>query len=154
MNIKTASLLLVCLLFTIATFSQKVMHANKEYKVKGKKIYFEGKDVSDSLSEDKKLAIFEKLKVQKAKKKEVKKKEKKAKKEKNKVEKAEKEQKKQENVLDDYDNAVDKLEKAQAKYERLKRKGKLSPNYEVDWLDKIAKLKEKVAKKKKKLKKS
>lgn len=152
MKIKTTTLVLVCLFFMTASFAQKVTYANKEYKVKGEKIYFEGKDVSDSFSEEEKMALFEKLKMQKEKNKEEKKEAKKAKKEKNKIEKTEKEQKRQENALDNYDDAVDKLEKTQAKYERLKRKGKLSPNEEVEWLDKIAKLKEKVSKKKKKLK--
>ena len=152
MKIKTITLLLVCMFFTIASFSQKVTYANKEYKVKGEKIYFEGKDVSGSFSEEEKVALFKKLKTQKEKNKVVKKETKKGKKEQKKEKKAEKEQKKQENVLDDYDDAVENLETAQAKYERLKRKGKLSPNDEVKWLDKIAKLKEKVSKKKKKLK--
>ena len=137
------------MLLAVSAFSQKLTYANKEYKIKGEKIYFEGKDVSDSFSEEEKVAIFKKLKAQKAKNKEEKKEEKKLKKEEKKVEKAEKEQKKQENVLDDYDDAVDKLETTQAKFERLKRKGKLSPNDEVKWLDKIAKLKEKVIAKKK-----
>ena len=140
------------MLLAVSAFSQKVTYANKEYKIKGEKIYFEGKDVSASFSEEDKIALFQKLKAQKEKNKEEKKEAKKAKKEKNKVKKAEKEQKKQENVLDDYDDVVDKLETTQAKFERLKRKGKLSPNDEVKWLDKIAKLKEKVSAKKKKLK--
>lgn len=152
MKIKTITLLLICILFAVSAFSQKITYANKEYKIKGEKIYFDGKDVSDSFSAEEKVAIFKKLKVQKQKNKKQKKEAKKVKKQKNKVEKAEKEQKKQENVLDDYDDAVENLETAQAKYERLKRKGKLSPNDEVKWLDKIAKLKEKVSKKKKKLK--
>jgi len=152
MKIKTILLFLACMLWAASAFSQKVTFANKEYKIKGKKIYFEGKDVSDSFSEEEKVAIFEKLKLQKAKMKEEKKEAKELQKEKKKIEKAEKEQKKRENALDDYDDAVNKLETAQAKYERLKRKGKLSPNDEVKWLDKIAKLKEKVSIKKKKLK--
>ena len=152
MKIKTIIVLLVCMLFAVSAFSQKITYANKEYKIKGKKIFFEGKDVSDSFSEEEKVAIFEKLKAQKEKNKKEKKEEKKAKKEEKKIEKAEKEQKKQENALGDYDDAVDKLETTQAKFERLKRKGKLSPNDEVKWLDKIAKLKEKISTKKKKLK--
>ena len=152
MKIKTIILLLLCMLFAVSAFSQKVTYANKEYKIKGEKIYFDGKDVSESFSEEEKVAIFKKLKAQKEKYKKEKKEAKKVKKEKNKVDKAEKEQKKQENILDDYDGAVKNLETAQAKYERLKRKGKLSPNDEVKWLDKIAKLKEKVSKKKNKLK--
>ena len=152
MKIKTITFLLLSMLFAISAFSQKVTYANKEYKIKGKKIYFEGKDVSDSFTEEEKVAIFEKIKAQKAKSKKDKKEAKSVKKEKKKIEKAEKEQKKKENALDDYDDAVNKLESAQAKYERLKRKGKLSPNDEVKWLDKIAKLKEKVSAKKKKLK--
>ena len=152
MKIKTITLLLLCMLFAVSAFSQKVTYANKEYKIKGEKIYFDGKDVSESFSEEEKVAIFKKLKAQKEKYKKEKKEAKKVKKEKNKVDKAEKEQKKQENILDDYDGAVKNLETAQAKYERLKRKGKLSPNDEVKWLDKIAKLKEKVSKKKNKLK--
>jgi len=151
MKIKTITVLLVCVFYAFSAFSQKVMYANKEYKIKGKKIYFEGKDVSDSFSEEQKIAIFTRLKVQKEKKKEEKKKTKELKKEDKKIKTAEKDQKKQENALDNYDDAIDKLDKAQAKYERLKRKGKLSPNDEVKWLDKIASLKEKVAKKKKKL---
>ena len=152
MKIKTITLLLICILFAVSAFSQKISYANKEYKIKGEKIFLDGKDVSDSFSAEEKVAIFEKLKAQKEKIKREKKEEKKLKKREKKVEKAEKEQKKQESALGDYDDAVDKLETAQAKFERLKRKGKLSPNEEVKWLDKIAKLKEKVSTKKKKLK--
>jgi len=56
MKIKTITLLFVCVFYAVSAFSQKVMYANKEYKIKGKKIFFEGKDVSDSFSEEEKVA--------------------------------------------------------------------------------------------------
>jgi len=152
MKTKTIILVFVSMLFAFSAFSQKVMFAEKEYKIKGDKIYFEGKDVSHLFSEEDRVAIFQKLETLKEKRKEDKKEAKELKKEEKKIQKEEKEQKKKENDLDNYDDSVDKLEKAQAKFERLKRKGKLSPNDEVKWLDKIAKLKEKMNSKKKKLK--
>ena len=42
--------------------------------------------------------------------------------------------------------AVKDLEQAQSKFERLKNKGKLSPNDEAKWLEKIQKLNEKIEK--------
>ncbi len=50
-----------------------------------------------------------------------------------------------------YKSAQDKLAKAQKKYDKLKRKGKLSPVDESKWLEKIEKLTEKVEKAKRKL---
>ena len=46
------------------------------------------------------------------------------------------------------------MEQAQSKFERLKNKGKLSPNDETKWLEKIKKLNEKIEKAEKKLKRS
>lgn len=72
--------------------------------------------------------------------------------------KAEKEQKKalkqKEKAQSDYNKAVKDLEQAQSKFERLKNKGKLSPNDEAKWLEKIQKLNGKIEKAEKKLKRS
>lgn len=144
MRIKNLLIVLFLGLYSTVAISQKVVYANKEYKIKGEKIFFDGEDVSSTFSETERASIFQKLKDQKAKEKADKKTEKKIKKE-------EKELKAKENAQESYDAALVKVEKETAKYERLKRKGKLSPNDEVKWLDKIAKLKEKAAKKKRKL---
>ena len=59
--------------------------------------------------------------------------------------------KKQEKIKDNYKRAQDKLASAQKKYEKLKKKGKLSPVDEVKWLEKIENLTDKVNKAKRKL---
>lgn len=75
--------------------------------------------------------------------------------------KAEKEQKKAEKALKKKQNAQDafakaskRLSKNQAKYDKLKRKGKLSPNEDEDWLKKLKKYGEDVADAQEKLSKT
>lgn len=84
--------------------------------------------------------------------------EKEVKKEERKQEKAEKEQKQKEKELKAKEKAIKnhkeakkKLKNTETKYKKLKEKGELSPNDEAEWLEKIEKLKEKLAKAKKKV---
>ena len=71
---------------------------------------------------------------------------------------AEKEQKKKEKKLKAKEKAIinhkeakKKLKKTEEKYQKLKELGELSPNDEAEWLEKIEKLKEKLAKAEKKV---
>lgn len=84
--------------------------------------------------------------------------EKEVKKEERKQEKAEKEQKQKEKELKAKEKAIKnhkeakkKLKNTETKYKKLKEKGELSPNDEAEWLEKIEKLKEKLAKAEKKV---
>ncbi len=74
---------------------------------------------------------------------------------------AEKEQKKAERALqnkqdaqDNFEKATKRLSKNQAKYDKLKRKGKLSPNDEKDWMKKLENYREDVSDAKEKLMRS
>lgn len=152
MNIKTLTTSILFTLLFIVGNSQTVNYQSKEYKVKGETIYLLGEDVTHTIADEDKDYLYKLALEQRTQQDDQDKKAKKAaKKEEKKLKKKEKELKKKENALEDHEDAVEKLEKTQAKYEKLKRKGKLSPNDEIKWLDKIAKLKEKVAKKKRKI---
>lgn len=68
--------------------------------------------------------------------------------------KAEKALKKKQDAQDAFAKASKRLSKNQAKYDKLKRKGKLSPNDEIDWLKKLKKYREDVADAQEKLSRS
>lgn len=167
---KQMKYILVVLFLGFGWFSnaQVVEREGKKYVVKKDKILLDGNDVTATFSVEEQAKIraeFSKLEEEiKLKKKEEERLEK-AEKERKKAEKAqkkaEKEQKKAEKALkqkekaqSDYNKAIKDLEQAQSKFERLKNKGKLSPNDEAKWLEKIQKLNEKIEKAEKKLKRS
>ena len=149
------------LTFGLVANAQKVESNGTEYKVKGEKIFKNGEDVTDLLTEAEKLqiknALAEKIKKEKANKEkekvksDLKKKEKKHKKSEKKQKKAEKELKQNEKANSRFIKAERKYEKEQKKYNRLKDKGKLSPVAEEKMLKKLKKLKSNLDKTKRKL---
>lgn len=159
------SILYLCLIVLSCGSSEKViMDDGSVYTVKGKAIYQNGTEVTESLTEVKKDAIINKL----DKRLEV---EKSAKKEQDKLDnkqedllkaqkKAEQAQKKLERELKEKEDAREAFFKAkknlknqQEKYTRLLKKGKLSPNDELKWADKLEDLKADLNKAEKKLNK-
>jgi len=153
--------LVVLLLFlgmTLSSQAQEVDFNGTTYMVKGKTILQNGADVTTSLSAAEQTGIMDALNQQKALEAEQKKAEKQIKKAENEQKKAEKRQKKAEKELKAKEKAHSRFENsskdysnAMAKYEKLKRKGKLSPNDEEKWLEKIEGLKEDIEKAKRKL---
>ena len=151
--------------FAISLQAQEVNFNGATYKIKGKTILQEGADVTTTLSAEEQAGVWDAFNKQKALEKEraaaekaIKKAEKEQKKAEKEQKKAEKAQKKAEKELKARQKAQSKFEDANedykdglAKYEKLKEKGKLSPNDEAKWLKKIEGLKEDIEKAKKKL---
>ena len=138
--------------------AQEVNFKDTTYKIKGKNILQEGADVTTTLSAEDQAGIWEAFNKQKALDKERAKAEKALKNAEKEQKKAEKKQKKAEKELKAREKAQSRFEDANedykdglAKYERLKEKGKLSPNDEAKWVKKIEGLKEDIEKAKKKL---
>ena len=145
--------------------AQEVSYNGTTYKVKGKAILLDGTDVTTTLSTEEQTGILETLNKQTAldkERKEAEKAIKKAEKEQNKAEKeqrkaekelkkAEKELKAKEKAQSKFEDANDDYTNAIKKYDKLKKKGKLSPNDEAKWLEKIDGLKADIDKTKKKL---
>lgn len=157
-------LLIVFLGIGIIANAQKVESNGTVYKVKGEKIFKNGEDVTDLLTEAEKLQINATLK-EKIKKEDVLEKGKKAKKDHKKGEKrhkkaekkqkdAEKALKKNQKIQDRFEKAERKYQKEQKKFTRLKDKGKLSPVAEDKMLKKLEKLNGELDKAKRKLKRS
>jgi hypothetical protein len=133
--------------------AQVIEHEGVSYEIKGKAIFKDGVDVTQTLSAEKQKAIMGNFeKSQKATKKLAKDQEafeKKLKKNEKDLKKAEKDRKKSEKTLKQKQQAQDNFEKAnknmvqtQEKYDKLKQKGKLSPKDEEKWLKKIEKHKD------------
>lgn len=158
--------------FAFCAQAQEVSYNGNVYKVKGKKILLEGADVTTVLSQENQTGIWnafneqealikatqEAEKVKKAaekEKKKIEKAEKKAEKEKKELAKEKKELAKKEKnaqkAKDKFNNANDNYEDNLAKYEKLKSKGKLSPNAEDKWLKKIDGLKQNIEKARRRL---
>ena len=138
--------------------AQEVVAGGVIYEVKRKAIFKDGVNVSETLSDDKKkeiLAAFEKKEkmIEETKKaeKELKKAEKAQKRAERRQKKAEKELKARERAQSKFEDANDDYNDAIKKYEKLKKKGKLSPNDEAKWLEKIQDLKKDIDKAKRKL---
>ncbi|WP_178990770.1 hypothetical protein [Winogradskyella schleiferi] len=159
-------IILLILTFSLSSFAQKIESDGKTYEVKDEKIFLEGKDVTETLTDEEKkfilkeaIVISDKMKLEDIKRKEAaeklekeaKKAEKAQKKAERELKKAEKELKKKEKLQSNFEKAERNLEKSQSKYEKLKRKGKLSPEDERKWLDKLEKLTIKLKKAKGKL---
>ena len=144
--------------FAISLQAQEVNFNGATYKIKGKTILQEGADVTTTLSAEEQAGVWDAFNKQKALEKERAAAEKAIKKAEKEQKKAEKAQKKAEKELKARQKAQSKFEDANedykdglAKYEKLKEKGKLSPNDEAKWLKKIEGLKEDIEKAKKKL---
>lgn len=146
--------------------AQEVKINDAIYEVKKDLIFEKGVDVTNSISNAKKLEIFEALEKKKLEMAEAKASNDKLEKVAKAQERAEKQQKKAEKKQKQAEKALERMAKAQAnydkaiskhkaalkKYEKLKNKGKLSPVDEQKWLDKIEKLNSNIAKMKKKMK--
>lgn len=142
----------------VSTNAQDISLNGTTYNIQGETILQDGIDITASLSLEEQTAIFEALGKQKALEKERKASEKAIKKAENEQKSAEKKQKKAEKELkakekakSRYDDANDTYNDAVSKYDKLKKKGKLSPNDEAKWLERIQKSKEAIEKAKKKL---
>lgn len=145
--------------------AQEVEHEGLKYEVKGDLIFKDGKDVTHTLSLETKNQIkttlrnrlnSEKLADElRSKQKDAEKSLKKAERAQKKAEKAqkraEKELKEKQRAQDKFQKASKKLQQNQAKYEKLKRKGKLSPDDELKWLGKLEKYRDNLEDAKKKL---
>lgn len=141
--------------------SQEVVYKNTTYTVKKGLIFKGGYDVTNSLSIEDQNQIrseFNKAVKEKEAEKKLKKKEKEYKKAQKKQRSAEKKLKRVEKELQKKlkaERAVEKaksnLENAHNKYEKLRKKGKLSPVDETKWVEKIKKLNDRLDTSKKKL---
>lgn len=153
--------------FAIASQAQDVNFNGNTYTIKGKKILMEGADVTTVLSAENQAGVWQAFKEQEAllkaqeqaikAEKELEKAEKAAAKEAKKLEKErkaiEKEKKRVEKFLkakekaqSNFEDATKNYNNGVEKYEKLKNKGKLSPNDEAKWLKKINKLQENLQK--------
>jgi hypothetical protein len=146
-------LFLSFLLLFIATVinAQEVRYNNEIYKVKGGKIFNQEKEVTEELTAADKELIFSQANEVTKQEKELRVLEKKQKQAEKNQKKAEKALKKQEQTQKKYLNAERDYKKSIKKFEKLKRKGKLSSASEENWLDKIEKQKTRLEKAKKKL---
>lgn len=159
-------------MFSISINAQEIEKNGKLYKVKNERIFLDGKDVTETLKLEEKSAILKQansvseknrlkeiaLKNEADTKKQAEKLEKEKKKAEKAQKKAEKKQKKAEKALKKklkaqkkLDKATKKLESSQKKYNKLKGKGKLSPEDEAKWLDKLEGYREAIEKAKKKI---
>ncbi|MDO7170945.1 hypothetical protein [Mariniflexile sp. AS56] len=155
---KLVAVLVLFLGFVISTQAQEVSFKGVAYKIKGKTILQDGADVTSTLSVEEQSGVWEAMNKQKAlddereeAEKAIKKAENEQKKAEKKQKKAEKELKAREKAQSKFEDANDDYKDALSKYEKLKNKGKLSPNDEAKWLEKIQDLKEDIAKAKRKL---
>ena len=164
-NVVRILLIIGLMLKGLSIYAQDIKINDEVYQVKKDVIFKNGVDVTNTLSEEEKskiFAAFNKQQQQIAEADRVQKKLEKAEKEQKRAEKeqrrAEKKQKKAEKALKqrekaqaNFDNATKKHKAAINKYEKLIKKGKLSPEDEAKWLEKIEKYKDNIAKAKKKL---
>lgn len=128
--------------------AQHVIHEGTAYEVKGKSIFSNGADVTNTLHTDKKNTIF---KTHKSQVRADKRAEKARKKQEKAQKRAAKDLKKKQKAQDRYLKATKRLEQNQAKYDRLKERGRLSPNAEDKWLKKLDRYKKNVEKRRKSL---
>ncbi len=156
---------LICLIVVGFAYSQEVVYKGATYTVKKGLIYAEGNDVTSTLSLEDQTQIksvyrsnVAELKKQEEAEKRLKNQEKGRKKAEKKQKEAEKKLKKIEKQLQRKEKAEkavlraqSNLEDAQNKYEKLSKRGKLSPNDEAKWLEKIKKLGDRVNSAKNKL---
>ena len=155
---------IICLVIAGFVHSQEVVYKNATYTVKKGLIYKGGYDVTNSLSLEDQNQIrseFNKAVKQKEVEKRLEKQEKEYKKAEKKQRSAEKKLKRVEKELQrklKAEKAVEKaqsnLEDAQNKYEKLSKKGKLSPIDDAKWVEKIKKLNDRLDSAKKKLSRS
>ncbi|WP_299102315.1 hypothetical protein [uncultured Winogradskyella sp.] len=169
--LKRPAILLLLIVFASCGSSQRVITDDgKVYEVEKKAIKSNGVDVTDDLSAAEKASINnlikEKEEVKKAYDKQYEELEKAIEKQKKVKEEAENNQKKLEEKLknlesyleekqdsrDDYATAKERYNNKKAKFKKLKKEGKLSPNDIEDWKGKLKDLKDKVREAKNSLK--
>ena len=143
---------------TVLGNAQNVIAGGVAYEVKGKAIFKDGVNITETLTKEQKediLTTFQKkediLKETEKAEKELRKAEKSQRKAVKEMKKAEKELKTRERAQSKFEDANDDYNDAVKKYEKLKKKGKLSPNDEAKWLKKIEDLKEDIKKAKRKI---
>ncbi|WP_353777452.1 hypothetical protein [Winogradskyella sp. 3972H.M.0a.05] len=154
-------MMILCLCFGLTLNAQEDIKSTNQYQVKKGRIYLDDKDVTETFTVEQRKVIIERLKkaseeaktekVQKKKEKALRKAEKAEKKAKKAAKKAERALRKKEKAQKGFDKATKALNKANRKYEKLKSKGKLSPEDERKMLEKIEKLTQRQAKAKRKM---
>ena len=157
MKLKITLALLTLIIISSCGSSEKVITSDgKLYTVKGKKIYQNDNEVTESLSSGEKSNIFNTLDKRLEAEKEIEEQQKKLEKEQERLEKAQREAKKKQEKLEKelkeknrarekYLDAKKELSDARKTYERRLKKGKLSPNDIEDWEIKFEKLKKEVS---------
>ena len=152
---KTQSLLTLIFLFLVTiSYAQEVVYKDTTYTVKRKSIYLAKVDVTKTLNPEKVNEIFAIHKINEDKIDAIKKAAKEKKASEKKLKKAEKALKNKVKAQKKLSKANDNLKSGIKKFNKLKKKGDLSPNDNQKWLEKIEKLKKKVAKAEKNFKKS
>lgn len=156
--------IILCCLFLLVNlfaFTQEVTFKGDVYTVKKEAIFKDDVEVTSSLSLDDQKAIkaeFEKkraaLEAAKTAEDKIKEAEKAQKKIEKKHAKAEKALKQKEKAQTAFKKAEKKYDDALKKYKKLEKKGKLSPDDNHKWLEKIEKLKKDQEKAKRKLKRA
>ncbi|WP_298556498.1 hypothetical protein [uncultured Algibacter sp.] len=151
-------ILVLFLGFGFLVNAQNISFNGVSYEIKKDRIFKDSVDITDNLSVEDKQGIrtsFNKKATQIKAAEDAQKRIEKAKKDQLKAEKrqkkAEKALKKRQKAQSKFDKSTKKHKKAIKKYEKLKGQGKLSPEDEEKWLEKIERYKQTSAKAKKKL---
>lgn len=138
--------------------AQKIDYKGVIYEVKNEKVFKENVDVTETLSSEEKEQIkitlnkkIAALETSEETAKKLEKEEKERRKIEKKHKKIEKELKKKEKAQSNFDRATRKHKEAVSRYGKLKKRGKLSPQKEAKWVEKIEKLKRKTIKTENKL---
>lgn len=144
---------IVVLFLSLVAFvnAQEVISNGKVYEVKGKSIFQDGVEITSSLLKGQKDHIFKTLKAQK---KDAKRTENAKEKLEKSHKKAQKKLKKKQKAQRKFDKAAKRFEHNQEKYEKLKMRGKLSPNDEAKWLKALERYKKDLDKATKNLRRS
>ena len=153
------TLLFIC--FGLLLSAQEVNVTGTTYSVKKEKIFKGDVDVTETLSVEERKQIraafnnkMSRIKETEDTQKQLEKAEKDQKKAEKRQKKAEKALKKRKRAQSNFDKSAKKHQGAIKKYEKLKKRGKLSPEDEAKWLEKIEKFEKFHNKAKKKLKKA
>lgn len=121
--------------------AQEVISKGKVYEVKGKAIFQDDIDITPTLLIEERDHIYKALKNQIKNNKDAEKARKKlvkyTKNAENSQKKSAKALKQKQKAQDEFTKATKKLDQNQAKFEKLKFRGKLSPNDEAKWLKKL-----------------
>jgi DNA repair exonuclease SbcCD ATPase subunit len=156
MKIKfTFALLSLFILASCGSSQQVISNDGQVYTVKGKKVYKNDVEVTDSMTASEKSNVFNTIDKREKAEKELKEQQEKLEKEQRRLEKAQKEAKEKQEQLEkeikekarareNYLDAKKDLADERKTYERRLKKGKLSPNDIEDWEVKFKKLEKKI----------